>query len=170
MDKKDLSQTAMAMIGFAALSFVTAMGFGLSTGDAITVALPPIGGIIGPITVEKDRAVYQVSVAQVVPDGASNHVEGTVLDSNKKHLFSFGEEFWQESGYDDEGAWTERKANYDIKITLQKGTYYLGFEPENPRVISKIGVVVNKKGGSAIPFVTVRRDCPDRRCDPEREG
>ena len=144
----------MAMIGFAVLSFITALGFNLSTGQVIAEALPPTGGIVGPITVEDDRTVYQISVAQAVPDGASNHVEGAVLDASKNHLFSFGEEFWMESGYDDEGAWTERKTSYDIKITLQKGTFYLGFEPENPRIISKISVVVNKKGGSAVPFVT----------------
>jgi len=154
MDKKDLAQAARAMMVFAGLSFVTALGFNLSTGDPISKALPPKGGIIGPILVESDRTVYQISVSQAVPDQASNHVEGTVLDADKKHLFSFGEEFWQESGYDDEGSWTERKTDYDIKITLQKGTYYLGFEAENSRIVSRINVVVNKKGGSAIPFVT----------------
>ncbi|MFQ5544232.1 MAG: hypothetical protein ACE5FY_07780, partial [Nitrospiria bacterium] len=28
------------------------------------------------------------------------------------------------------------------------------FEAENPRIVNRINVVVNKKGGSAIPFVT----------------
>ena len=154
MDKKDLAQAARAMMVFAGLSFVTALGFNMSTGDSISEVLPPKGGIVGPVLVESDRTVYEISVSQPVPDGASNHVEGAVLDANKKHLFSFGEEFWQESGYDSEGAWTERKTAYDIKVTLQKGTYYLGFESENPRIPSRIGIVVSKKGGSAIPFVT----------------
>jgi len=154
MDKKDLAQAARAVIVFAVLNLVTALGFNLSTGTPVSEALPPKGGIVGPILVESDRTVYQIQVSQAVPDRASNHVEGAVLDANKKHLFSFGEEFWQESGYDEEGAWTERKTSYDIKITLQKGTYYFGFEPENPKILSRINIIVNKKGGSAIPFFT----------------
>lgn len=154
MDKKDLAQAARALIGFGFLSFITAMGFSISTGNLVSEVLPPKGGIVGPILVEKDRTVYQISVSQDVPNRASNHIEGAVLDADKNHLFSFGEEFWQESGYDDEGAWTEKKTDYDIKVTLQRGTYYLGFEPENPKLLSQIRIVVNKKGGSAIPFVT----------------
>ena len=154
MSREDLGRAALALIGFAMLSLLTALGFSLSTGGVVSETLPPTGGIIGPITVEKDRTVYQITVAQPVPDGRWNHIEGAVLDADKNHLFSFGEEFWAESGYDDEGAWSERKTDYDIKVTLQKGTYYLGFTPENPRIGGGIRITVDQKGGSAVPFVT----------------
>lgn len=156
MDYKDKKQTALALIGFAVLSFVTALFFNMSTGKEIVIALPPEGGIIGPITVEKERQVYQITVAQnITRNGQWNHVEGAVLDENKNHLFSFGEEFWKESGYDVEGSWSERKTDYTIKVTLQKGIYYLGFDAENVGPgSSKIHVIAKPKGGSVVPLFT----------------
>lgn len=146
----------MALIAFAVLSFITALGFNITTGGGLAQTLPPEGGILGPIQVDKNRAVYQITVAQNINrDGQWNHVEGAVLDVKKNHLFSFGEEFWKESGYDDGGAWTERKTDYTIKVTLQKGSYYLGFDAENVGPgASQIHVIAKPKSGSAVPFFT----------------
>ncbi len=156
IDQKDKVQTAMALIGFAMLSFVTALAFNLTTGTLISEVLPAAGGVVGPIQVEKDRTVYQIKVEQSVGrDGAWNQVTGEILDEKKEPLFSFGEEFWAESGYDDGGRWSEQKTDYDIKITLQKGTYFLGLESENQDAsLSQVRVSVKKKGGSAVPFFT----------------
>ena len=156
MDKKDKKRAALALIGFAILSFVTALVFNVSTGGKVSEILSPQGGTIGPITVEKDRTVYQITVAQEINrDGAWNHVEGTVLDENKKHLFSFGEEFWKESGYDDGGSWTERKTDYTIKVMLQKGIYYFDFDAENVnQTTGRIQITAKRKGGSVVPFFT----------------
>ncbi len=156
MDPKDMTQTATALIGFAVISFVTALFFNVTTGTLISETLPPAGGVVGPISVDKDRTVYQIKIEQNVSrDGAWNQITGEVLDENKNPLFSFGEEFWRESGYDDGGRWTEQKTDYDIKITLQEGTYFLGMASENQDAsLSQVRVTVKKKGGSAVPFFT----------------
>ncbi len=156
MDKKDQSRAALALIGFAVLSFVTALFFNVTTGALLSENLPPAGGIVGPIRIDSDRTVLQIKVAQNVPrNGPGNQVTGVVLDETKNALFSFGEEFWSESGYDDGGSWAEQKTSYDIKITLQKGSYFLELDSENPNASpSQIQVTVKKKGGSAIPFFT----------------
>jgi len=156
MDKKDQSQAAMALIGFAVLSFVTALFFNVTTSSLVSKSLPPSGGIVGPIAVDSNRSVLQIKVAQDVPrNGPGNQVTGVVLDEKKNALFSFGEEFWSETGYDDGGSWAEQKTSYDIKITLQKGTYFLELDSDDPSAsTSQIRVIVKKKGGSAVPFFT----------------
>lgn len=154
MDKKDQSKAAMALIGFAVLSFVTALFFNITTENLLGETLPPTGGIVGPISIDSDHTVLQVKVSQDVPrNGPGNQVTGIVLDESKNALFSFGEEFWSETGYDDGGSWAEQKTSYDIKITLQKGTYFFELDSDSPAVSqSRIHFVVTKKGGSAIPF------------------
>lgn len=154
MDKKDKSQAAMALIGFAVFSFVTALFFNVTTGSLISEALPPTGGTVGPIIIDSNRSVLQVKVSQEVPrNRPGNQVTGIVLDEQKNALFSFGEEFWSESGYDDGGSWAEQKTAYDIKITLQKGTYFFELDSDSPAASqSRIHIVVKKKGGSAVPF------------------
>ncbi len=156
MDNKDKKQAAMALIAFALLSFVSALFFNVTTGGEISKVLPPKGGIVGPIAIDKDRTVLQITVAQDIrSDGAWNQVEGAVLDEQKNHLFSFGEEFWKESGYDDGGSWTESKTDYTIKVLLQRGTYYLGFQAEQVnQVTGSIQIIAKKKGGSAVPLFT----------------
>lgn len=154
MDKKEKSQAAMALIGFAILSFVTALFFNVTTSVLISENLPPTGGIVGPLSIDSNRTVLQIEVSQNVPhNGPGNQITGIVLDENKKSLFSFGEEFWSETGYDDGGSWTEQKTSYDIKTTLQKGTYYLELDSDSPDASrSQIRVIVKKKGGSAVPL------------------
>lgn len=161
MDKKDQSKAAMALIGFAVLSFVTALFFNITTGNLFDETLPPTGGIVGPISIDSDRTVLQVKVSQDVPrNGPGNQVTGIVLDESKNALFSFGEEFWSETGYDDGGSWAEKKTSYDIKITLQKGTYFFELDSDSPAASqSRIYLVVKKKGGSAIPFFTAGIIC-----------
>ncbi|NOY83283.1 MAG: hypothetical protein GXO96_00415 [Nitrospirae bacterium] len=156
MDKKDKSQAAMALICFAVLSFVTALFFNVTTGELVGKALPPQGGIVGPIIIDSNRTVLQVKVSQEVrSNGPGNQVTGIVLDAQKNPLFSFGEEFWSETGYDDGGSWAEQKTAYDIKITLQKGTYFFELDSDSPAASqSKIHLLVKKKGGSAVPFFT----------------
>jgi hypothetical protein len=116
--------------------------------------LPPAGGIIGPITVAKDRTTYHVKVKQ--PIRKSGHwatVSGEVLDANKKYLFGFGKEFWAESGRDSDGYWSESVTKYDMKVNLGKGTYYLGIATErHPGVTDGIQVKVQRKSGSGLPF------------------
>jgi len=148
------TQIAVALIAFGCICLISALVVNFSRGRLIHKSLPPQGGIIGPIQVKKNQTVYLVKVSQYTRDREWSSVTGNVLDQNKNYLFGFGEEFWKESGRDSEGSWTESKHKYDIKVTLQKGTYYFEFESERSRNVSdNIKISVYRKTGSSLPFL-----------------
>ncbi len=152
---KKPTQIALVLIVFGAVCLITAGFFSVSRGTSIQKDLPLEGGMVGPIQFKKDNTVYLIKVFQSIRnDNAWSAVTGNVLDQDKNYLFGFGQEFWKESGYDSDGRWTESKTNYDMKVTLPKGTYYLEFETDRSSgVDSGISVFVSKKLGSSLPFV-----------------
>ena len=130
MDKKIQTQFAIAFIGFAVLCLFTSLFFNFNRGKSIKEQLPAQGGIVGPIEVKKDKTVYLIKVKQnITGNNQWSSVTGELLDAQKNYLFGFGKGFWNESGYDTEGYWSERVTKYDMKITIPtKGTYFLSFE------------------------------------------
>ena len=153
---RELSKISIVLICFAIVCLISSWVINWNRGSIGRVQLPPEGGMVGPITVTKDRTVYQISVSQDIrQDNSWSFVTGEVLDKNKEYLFSFGKEFWKESGYDSDGRWSEKETKYDMKVTLEKGTYYLNFESQKSReggAQNSIWVIVKQKGGSALPF------------------
>jgi hypothetical protein len=149
-----LTKIGVPLVLFALVCFLSSCAFNLNRETVAVKQLPPAGGIIGPITVAKDRTTYHVKVQQ--PIRKSGHwatVSGEVLDANKKYLFGFGKEFWAESGRDSDGYWSESVTKYDMKVNLGKGTYYLGIATErHPGVTDGIQVKVQRKSGSGLPF------------------
>jgi hypothetical protein len=156
MEKKKSSQLAMVFIIFGIVCLLSALIFSLSKNSILHKKIPLEGRVLGPITVDQDNTVYQINVYN--PFGSTNQwcfISGEVLNEKKDYLFGFGQELWKESGYDSDGAWTESKTNYDMKITLQKGTYYLGFESESSTPTgygSDITIQVEKLRGSSLYF------------------
>ena len=52
----------------------------------------------------------------------------------KQSLFSFGEELWHETGYD-EGHWREQNNAFNMDITFPNpGTYYIRFSSESSQL------------------------------------
>ena len=157
MEKKKSSQLAVTFIIFGIVCLLSALVFSTSKKSVLFEKIPAEGKTLGPITAKDSASVYQISVHK--PFGRANQwsfIAGEVLNEKKEYLFGFGQELWQESGRDSDGFWTEAKSNYDMKITLQKGPYFLNFESENS--MSKgygddITIRVEKIRGSSLYFV-----------------
>ena len=152
----------ISIIMFGILSLFTALFFDASGGAASSFELSGAGEI-GPIEVTEDNTVLQVLVRLPVrqiqdtygygdaPNGWAV-VTGELLSANKDTLFSFSDELWAESGYD-EGHWTEIKNNYDLKLTVPaKGTYYMYMDIESKDLeLGTLGVRVDRMVGSTVP-------------------
>jgi hypothetical protein len=92
--------------------------------------------------------------APVLPVNDWNAVEISVLDENKQYLFSFGDEFWHETGYD-EGRWDESKVDVGIRAHFEKaGDYYLSIESETnaQKPKGQYSVTVWQQRGSTVAF------------------
>jgi hypothetical protein len=156
MNTKNLKQITISLIVFSIVCLITAFIFNTSVQTVYYTKLSPEGGTLGPLKVDKASSVYYIHVLQSVPTNNWSVVSGSVLDENKAYLFGFGKELWRASGYDSDGAWAEARNDYETKITMQKGTYYLQFENETsvpkPR---RAGIVVKveQKRGSSLFFL-----------------
>jgi hypothetical protein len=156
MNTKNLKQITISLIVFSIVCLITAFIFNTSVQTVYYTKLSPEGGTLGPLKVDKANSVYYIHVLQSVPTNNWSVVSGSVLDENKAYLFGFGKELWRASGYDSDGAWAEARNDYETKITMQKGTYYLQFENETsvpkPR---RAGIVVKveQKRGSSLFFL-----------------
>lgn len=153
---------------FAAVAIITSFFMAVSTGASEWKTVPKKDGIYGPIEIDEPGQVLLVEVRQPIKqDNVWSFVTGELLDAQQEYLFSFGEELWQEAGYDG-GHWRESKESFDTKLTIpEKGTYYLSFSTETGRTkarrrrgsrssSSEIGaqlkVRVEKKAGSGVPL------------------
>ncbi len=109
---------------------------------------------IGPISVAKFKEVYSITISSKLPVNSWAFIEGEVLDAEKDYLFSFGQELWHETGYDDEGKWEEAETGHKIKITFpDPGKYYLNFKTQGSSTPNIINVQVTKSYGSSIPHM-----------------
>jgi hypothetical protein len=107
--------------------------------------------MLGPIEITKPKQVVGVEIATNLPNNSWAFVEGEVLDADKEYLFSFGDEFWHESGYDD-GAWEESYDEYEMKITFtEAGRYYLSIKAQANSNVNEIRVRIGQRLGSGIP-------------------
>ncbi|MCJ8272189.1 MAG: hypothetical protein MJK04_22670 [Psychrosphaera sp.] len=118
------------------------------------------GGLYGPFTVAQAKSDYRISLRQInIAVGHWNAVDIAVLDVNKNTLFSFGDEFWHEKGYD-EGNWDESKQSVEMKVQFEKtGDYYLSIDTEsNATTPDRRGytVTVQRLRGSTVAFEWLR--------------
>lgn len=171
----NLGKVATVFIAFGILSLITAWIFSMETqrlfSDTVRTYVSPsvpsqevVAGeqedanknvaTIGPITVQKYKEVYKITIASSLPNDNWVFVEGEVLDAEKEYLFSFGKELWSETGYDDEGAWRESDNSYSMKITFpQPGQYYLNLKSSGSYNPDTVQVTISKKLGSSIPHM-----------------
>ncbi len=171
-DGVDLGKVATVFIIFGILSLITAWVFSMETqrlfSDTVRTYVSPSVpsqravavaqekgrdvATIGPITVQRYKEVYEISIASSVPENTWSFIEGEVLDAEKDYLFSFGKELWSEAGYDDEGAWRESDNSYSMKLTFpQPGQYYLNLKSSGSYNPDAVQVTISKKRGSSIP-------------------
>jgi hypothetical protein len=171
----NLGKVATVFIAFGILSLITAWIFSMETqrlfSDTVRTYVSPsvpsqevVAGeqedanknvaTIGPITVQKYKEVYKITIASSLPNDNWVFVEGEVLDAEKEYLFSFGKELWSETGYDDEGPWRESDNSYSMKITFpQPGQYYLNLKSSGSYNPDTVQLTISKKLGSSIPHM-----------------
>ncbi len=164
----DLSSLSSILICSALVCFFTAWVFTFETSTIYEgrIATANYGlneggeegrevALIGSINIAKARQVVGIEIDTNLPNNSWAFVEGEVLDANKAYLFSFGDEFWHESGYDsgeDGGPWEESYDEYEMKITFpEAGNYYLSVKAQGNANISEMNVYISQKLGSGIP-------------------
>lgn len=143
------------LLAFAVICFITSLIVGATTsGQTVKRDLPETGGEVGPIPVDKANTVYEVKVVHNTSDQSYRFIEGTLLDRNKEYLFGFGDEMWQESGYDD-GYWSERDNDFTVKVTIpEPGAYYFKFNSEGSSNSGReIKVKISRLNGSSLPHL-----------------
>jgi hypothetical protein len=171
-DGVDLGKVATVFILFGILSLITAWVFSMETerlfSNTVRTYVSPsvpsqqaVAGeqddgkdvaTIGPITIQKYKEVYEITIVSSLPENSWAFVEGEVLDAEKDYLFSFGKELWHETGYDDEGAWRESDNSYSMKLTFpQPGQYYLNLKSSGSYNPDAVQVTISKTRGSSIP-------------------
>lgn len=149
-----LKACSLVVFLFGVASLLTALFFA-TDGKAIAQGtIDKNGGMLGPFPVEKPGQVLTLYVSQPFrTDNVWSFVTGEVLDAEQEYLFSFGEELWRETGYD-EGFWRETKGDFELQVTIpQPGVYHLAFQTERsgPQVGGDLKVRVVTRGGSAVP-------------------
>ncbi len=165
-DKKgvDLGAVASVFILFGILGLLTSWFYSLESGKAIRSVIKPAELLarhepepeFGPIRIERAHVPYQIDIiAKGIPNQSWTFVQGILLDAQGNYVFSFGDEFWHESGYDD-GPWEEARTSYTMDLSFpQPGTYYLRLEFESKNgartMPSRIYVRIARKFGSHIP-------------------
>jgi hypothetical protein len=172
-DGVDLGKVASVFIIMGILSLITAEVFSWETQKIFSDTVRPhvsyplvptqqaIAGqdeegkdvaTIGPISVQKYREVYSITISSNLPVNSWTFVVGEVLDAEKDYLFSFGKELWHETGYDSDGAWRETDNSYSMKVTFpQPGQYYLNIKTEGSYNPDAIRITISKRYGSSIP-------------------
>ncbi len=141
---------------YALICAATAAFFNTSSpGQTISKSVQIPGGTVGPLKIEKDNTVYDITLQQNVSiSGDWSGLDVEVLNEKKQTLFGFSDELWAESGYDSDGSWYENKTRFHMKITFKKaGIYYLAISNEmnkNSRAGKSIHVEAKPKNGSAM--------------------
>ena len=115
----------------------------------------------GPLTVTTPASTYKISLSQnAIALKVWNAVDVEVLDADKNYLFSFGEEFWHESGYDD-GNWEESNKYMEMKVHFEKvGVYFLSISAESNASFTTANngyvLTVSRNRGSSLAFKWLR--------------
>ncbi|TAE83370.1 MAG: hypothetical protein EAZ74_06315 [Alphaproteobacteria bacterium] len=157
----DWKKVALVFFLFSIISFITALFYTTETkkiydGEVYATYNQQNEKMVlmGPLMVKQAKEVYEITIQSDVPENSWVFIEGEVLDANKEYLFSFGQELWHETGYDDEGAWREQENDYSMKVTFpQAGQYYLNFKKEGSYNTDKMHVTLSQKRGSSLPHM-----------------
>lgn len=142
---------------FSILSVAVAIYFSTAgSGQQLKKTVAEEEIILGPLQVDKARAVYKFKFHQAIRQfGDWSSVLVEILDKNKKGLCRFSDEFWAETGRDSEGTWTERRESFTLKYTFPAaGQYYLYVTHEQNRPGGAGPLVVSampKKGSAILP-------------------
>jgi len=155
-------KVALVFIGFAILYFATAGFFEIS--DRTIKKTVFSNQLVGPIETNKNDTVVEIKIETHPGNNMWSYIETEVYDAKKRTITTFGSDFYHESGYDSDGAWTESETGGNVTVVLpEPGKYFLRFQGQGGRSNragaydlkdgAKLRVTVNyKKGGSTLLF------------------
>lgn len=162
----NLAKVGSVFIIVGIISLITAWYFSFETSEVINKNIKPLisydesedidlSSVVGPITTSTSKEVYAIHISiPSLPENVWTFIEGQVLDDDHEYLFSFGDEFWHETGHDDEGAWRESYDNYHMKVTFpEPGEYYLSVKAQGDYQPATVQVKVAKCHGSSVPHL-----------------
>ncbi|GEM_PF-5524309 len=153
---------SMIFFVFSLFSFMTGCYYAMPYEDQTISGTYPSKKIFGPITVTEPNSSYLITITGQPKEMSWVAVEGQVLDQNKKYLFAFGNELYWETGYDDEGRWSESQEQFDFDLTLpEKGVFYIALSQESGWVRKRntrtarsphigLGVTIEAMPGSSL--------------------
>ncbi len=128
-DKVNWGMVALVVIVFSLLYLTTAVYLGFA--DKEQERTLHASQLFGPIQTTRSNEVLDVEVVYTRLRESWAYIEADLLDSKKTTLFSFGGNYWHESGRDSDGSWSEAITDQDIRVTVPKpGYYYLRFRVE----------------------------------------
>ncbi len=92
--------------------------------------------LLGPLAFNKKDEIYTISLQSNV-SGNNNWNTGyiTLLNTQKQVINQLNGEFWSESGYDDEGSWSESESSTELLFYIENpGEYYIALSGESGNV------------------------------------
>lgn len=149
----------ITLILFSVLCFIAA--FIASTTESSNPdgwnLLPFDGEIYGPLEIEEENTAFSLLVTKRLNTNSWEYVTVEMLNSQQEYLFSFGKEFWNESGYDyeDYRNWEEQLNQVEFTMTInEKGKYYFKtFIESNTSNSPETQIYYQIRLGSHLPFV-----------------
>lgn len=83
------------------------------------------GIVAGPFNLSKPGKIYNLKLSASIPDNSDAWAAVELLEDEDTTVNEFEGDFWRESGYDDEGAWSESDTVKENYFRLeQPGEYY----------------------------------------------
>ncbi len=131
--KKEIKLFSFAFFGTAAilalLGFWAALsgsGRDVFSRSASIEGIPEEGINAGPFSLRRPGAIYRINTSISIPDNTYSWIGLELLNSEQQSINAIEGDFWRESGYDDEGHWSESFTSTNLHFKLKEpGEYYL---------------------------------------------
>lgn len=162
--QRERNRLTMAVIGILCLIFagialimaVTASFSGdVTARETITLGrdLPPVSI---PVTLTESRAaIVGIRLQGGIPQNTFVDIEVSITSPDETVEDLFFQDIWYETGYDDEGPWSERQyENSDMFVPTQSGPHVLlmEFDPESSASINQITLNVEVRDNHVLPM------------------
>lgn len=127
----------------------------VASGSAVASQIDEDGKRFGPFKLTQANRVYRLRVSTSL-SSTSMQVQGVIENADASQFFDVDSEFWDESGYDSDGAWheSELEANRDFRLDQPKEVYVrLYADPEAQAANAPVSFAIEEGVLSYGPFV-----------------
>ena len=99
------------------------------------------GVVVGPFDLSKVGTVHNLRLSASIPDNSEAWAAVELLEDEDTAVNEFEGDFWRESGYDDEGNWSEADTVKDNYFRLEQPGEYFARVIGSPGLASNFGTV-----------------------------